>query len=139
MCCKDPLIEVDLPATKQSCGLPTQRDEHTKFEGQIKSPRCDFAKNVIVLLWVDDPGHKQDGSRQEPKPNVLCSKNTCSITTRLEYLDYLNYTYTLKSTGLRMRTHQEELAKEEIKGMEDVLASYVFGKKKTTEVAHLDN
>ena len=38
MWCKDPLIEVDLPATKQSCSLPTQRDEHMKFGGQIKSP-----------------------------------------------------------------------------------------------------
>ena len=26
MWCKDPLIEADLPATKQSCSLPTQRD-----------------------------------------------------------------------------------------------------------------
>ena len=58
MWCKDPLIEADLPATKQSCSLPTQRDKHTKFGGQIKSPWCDFAKNVIVLLWVYDLGHK---------------------------------------------------------------------------------
>ena len=72
MWCKDPLIEADLPTTKQSCGLPTQRDEHMKFGGQIKSPRCDdFTKNVIVLLWVDDPGHKRDGLHQEPKVNLI--------------------------------------------------------------------
>ena len=71
MWCKDPLIEADLPATKQSCSLPTQRNKHTKFGGQIKSPRCDFAKNVIMLLWVDDPRHKRDGLRQEPKVTLI--------------------------------------------------------------------
>ena len=49
MWCKDPLIEADLLATKQSCSLPTQREEHTKFGGQIKSPRCDFAKKCHRL------------------------------------------------------------------------------------------
>ena len=71
MWCKDPLIEADLPAIKQSCSLPTQRNKHTKFGGQIKSPRCDFAKNVIMLLWVDDPRHKRDGLRQEPKVTLI--------------------------------------------------------------------
>ena len=71
MWCKDPLIEADLPMTKQSCSLPTQRVERTKFGGQIKSLQCDFAKNVIVLLWVDDPRHKRDGSRQEPKVTLM--------------------------------------------------------------------
>ena len=68
MWCKDPLIEADLPVTKAvlEC-LPTQRDEHMKFGGKIKSPRHDLAKNVIMLLWIDDPGHKRDGSCQEPK------------------------------------------------------------------------
>ena len=48
---KDPLIEADLPATKAvlQC-LPTQRDKQVKFGGQIKSPRCDLAKNDIMLL-----------------------------------------------------------------------------------------
>ena len=44
MWCKDPLIEADLPMKKQSCSLPTQRVERTKFGGQIKSPRCDLEK-----------------------------------------------------------------------------------------------
>ena len=47
----------------------------------------------------------------------MYKKSTCSTTTRLEQLDYLDCTYTIKSTGLRMRTHQEELAKKKIRGM----------------------
>ena len=50
-------------------------------------------------------------------------KSTCSTTTRLEQLDYFDHTYTIKSTGLRMRTCQEEPAKKEIKVC-DMIASY---------------
>ena len=66
--CKDPLTEAYLPATKAvlQC-LPPQRDESTKFGGQIKSHRRDLAKNVLMLLWVNDPGHEQDSLCQEPK------------------------------------------------------------------------
>ena len=66
--CKDPLTEAYLPITKAvlQC-LPPQRDEHTKFGGQSKTHRPDLAKNVIVLLWVNDPGHEQDNLCQEPK------------------------------------------------------------------------
>ena len=57
--CKDPLTEAYLPATKAGLQcLPPQMDERTKFGGQIKSHRRDLAKNVIVLLWVDNPGHE---------------------------------------------------------------------------------
>ena len=57
--CKDPLTEAYLPATKAGLQcLPPQMDERTKFGGQIKSHQRDLAKNVIVLLWVDNPGHE---------------------------------------------------------------------------------
>ena len=44
---------------------------------------------------------------------TLCTKRVHVV----QQLDYLNCTYTVKSIGLRMRTHQEEHAKKKIRGM----------------------
>ena len=44
---------------------------------------------------------------------TLCTKRVHVV----QQLDYLDCTYTVKFIGLRMRTHQEELAKKKIRGM----------------------
>ena len=80
MWCKDPLIKADLPATKQSCSLPTQRSlavfqpKGTSTQNlEAKSNHLDVISQKMSSCYCGSMilGTKRDGSRQEPKVTLI--------------------------------------------------------------------